>query len=276
MTITNPLVSSWMTWQYAQSLSARTVEERISTVSRMARWCGIAPEHATTAQIVTWLAEGGEWTASSRHTYHTHLRAWFTWLQKMGHRGDDPMVNVPTPRRPRGKPHPVAHKHMPRLLAQRMRKRTRVMILLAALQGLRVHEIAKFRGEHVDIVGRTITVIGKGGHREVLPIHPLVLDAAFTMPRKGWWFPTNSTREGHVLPRSVSGTIRQVMVRAGVPGSAHSLRHWFGTRLVATGADLRTSQKLLRHASLATTEIYTDIADHRKSEAVERLDPWAA
>ena len=271
------IIAAWSRWQYAQSLSIRTVEERRATVLRLARWHGIEPDTATTDHVVTWLAEAGpDWTASSRHTFHSHLAAWFTWLQRMGYREDDPMVNVGKPKRPKGKPHPVAQAHMPRLLGQRMHKRTRVMILLACLAGLRVHEIAKFRGEHVDIVGRTLTVKGKGGRTDVMKMHPLLLEAAFTMPRSGWWFPANSTRDGHVLARSVSVIIRQVMIRASVPGSAHSLRHWYGTTLVGDGTDLRTAQKLLRHASLATTEIYVDVADIRKAEAIDRLDPFAA
>ncbi|WP_256990254.1 tyrosine-type recombinase/integrase [Rhodococcus sp. 05-2255-2A2] len=155
-----------------------------------------------------------------------------------------------------------------------MHKRTKVMILLACLAGLRVHEIAKVRGEHFDLVGRTFTVVGKGGHRSTLPLHPLLVEIAWTMPRKGHWFPANSTRSGHVLPRSVGTIIKQVMVRAGVPGTAHSLRHWYGTTLVDSDVDLRTTQELLRHASLATTQIYTKIADHRKANGVDRLDPF--
>lgn len=272
--MTTDLVASWATWQYAQSLSKRTVTERAVTVRRMATWLDAEPATLTTEQIVTWLAEAGNWKPSTRHTFHSHLVAWFLWLQRMGHREDNPMTIVGKPRRPRADPHPIADEHMPRLLGQRMHKRTRVMILLACLAGLRVHEIAKIRGEHFDLVGRTMTVIGKGGHRATLPMHPLLIEAAWTMPRKGHWFPANSTRSGHVLPRSVGTIIKQVMVRAGVPGTAHSLRHWYGTTLVDSDVDLRTTQELLRHASLATTQIYTKIADHRKANGVDRLDPF--
>jgi integrase/recombinase XerD len=271
------LVASWTTWQYAQSLSKRTVSERADTVRRMASWCSVDPIDATTDDIVTWLAEAGpNWKPSTRHTFHSHLVAWFVWLQKMGHRADNPMTVVGKPRRPRADPHPVADAHMPRLLAQRMHKRTRVMILLIALAGFRVHEVAKVRGEHFDLVGRTVTVVGKGGVRAVLPLHPLLIEAAWTMPRKGWWFPSNATRarDGHVLPRSVGTIVKQVMIRAEVPGSAHSIRHWYGTTLVDSNVDLRTTQELLRHASLATTQIYTKIADHRKASGIDALDPW--
>jgi len=48
----------------------------------MAEWCKVDPEHAQIDDVVTWLAEGGEWSANTRWTYYTHLNAWFLWLQK--------------------------------------------------------------------------------------------------------------------------------------------------------------------------------------------------
>jgi integrase/recombinase XerD len=64
--------------------------------------------------------------------------------------------------------------------------------------------------------------------------------------------------------------------RAGVPGTPHALRHWFGTGLLAGGADLRTVQECLRHQSVATTQIYTRAPDDRRHEAIAGLDPWAS
>lgn len=58
---------------------------------------------------------------------------------------------------------------------------------------------------------------------------------------------------------------------APVPGTPHSLRHWYGTNLVATGADLRTAQTLLRHANLQTTAIYVQVADRKRVDAIDRL-----
>ena len=64
------------------------------------------------------------------------------------------------------------------------------------------------------------------------------------------------------------------MIRAGVPGSAHQLRHWFGTALVKAGVDLRTVQTLMRHSNLTSTAIYTLVADEQRIDGIGRLDPF--
>ena len=65
------------------------------------------------------------------------------------------------------------------------------------------------------------------------------------------------------------------MERAGVPGgTAHRLRHWHGSKLVANGADLRTVQTLMRHANLTTTAIYVQVSDPKRMDAIDRLDPF--
>jgi site-specific recombinase XerD len=96
------------------------------------------------------------------------------------------------------------------------------------------------------------------------------------MPRRGWWFPANSTRASqHVVPHHVGNTIADAMRRAGInDGTAHRARHWFGSNLVASGADLRTTQTLLRHSNLASTAIYVDVDDDRRVDAIDRLDPF--
>jgi integrase/recombinase XerD len=97
------------------------------------------------------------------------------------------------------------------------------------------------------------------------------------MPRRGWWFLGNSKRPGEpIARRSVSLVIKNAMDRAGIAGgTAHRLRHWYGTKLVADGADLRTAQTLLRHANLNTTAIYVQASDGKRVEAIDRLDPFA-
>ncbi|OCB42154.1 tyrosine recombinase [Mycobacterium vulneris] len=266
------LLKSWRTWQFAQSLSSRTVNERVNTIRRMSEWCNVAPEHAQVEDIVTWLAEGGDWSANTRWTYHQALSSWFFWLQKLDHRADNPMVKIDAPKRAKGVPHPVTNQDVQRLLKVRARLRTHAMLRLACFQGFRAHEIAKVKGEDFDLIARTVTVTGKGGFTATLPLHHLVLEIAYQMPRRGYWFP--GVDRGHQRRESVCGTIKEAMIRAGVTGSGHWLRHWFGTALLEAGVDVRVVQTLLRHQNLATTEIYTKVSNARRVEGIDLLDPF--
>jgi len=83
------LIADWETWQYAQSLSGRTVNERVGAVRRWAEYAGNVPELLQHRQIVEWLAND-QWAVSTRHSYYLSLAAWFRWLTLMGHRADIP------------------------------------------------------------------------------------------------------------------------------------------------------------------------------------------
>jgi len=271
------LLEDWRLWQYAARRSPRTINERVRIIACFAAETGLASAaFAEPADIIRWLGKHAEWSASTAATYHGSLRAWFKWLTLMDHRLDDPMRKLGTPKPPDRTPRPVSDSGLVRLLvAPRLHHRTRVMILLAALAGLRVAEIARVRGEDIDLSRPAIHVTGKGRRKAWIPLHPLLVDAAATMPERGWWFPGNCRRPGrHLHSKSVSDIIGAAMRRAKVAGSAHSLRHWFGTTLLDDGADLRTVQELLRHKSVATTQIYTKVSDVRRHTAVEKLNPF--
>lgn len=263
----------WRTWQFARSLSARTVEARLATVVSCAAWLEVDPEFLRAEQISAWLAQGGEWSDRTRWTYHGSLAAWFRWLVQQEYRADNPMDKVGSPRRPRSEPRPISDADMRRILRTPMHRRTRAMILLAAFEGLRTHEIAKIKGEDLDLIARTMVVKGKGGVTATMPLHHFVVEQAYRMPRRGYWFP--GVDRGHQRRESVSGTIKEAMVRAGVAGSAHQLRHWFGTALVRAGVDLRTVQVLMRHQNLTSTAIYTAVADEQRINGIQTLDPFA-
>lgn len=152
-----------------------------------------------------------------------------------------------------------------------MRRKTRAMILLAAHQGLRVSEISKMRGEFVNHVSGKLTVHGKGDVTLYQPLHDVTRTLSLTMPRRGLWFPSPKYPNQPIDPRSTSDIIGRAIKRAGVEGSAHQLRHWFGTELLRGGADLRIVQELMRHADPRTTAIYTQVNDDQQREAIQVL-----
>jgi integrase/recombinase XerD len=253
--------------------SDRYVSDSIKTLLHLERFTGKTLETLTALDVSRFLGRPGL-KPTSRTTYFSSIACFYKWFADNG--GQDITARLPRPAAPRGTPRPISNEQLRTLLATNMRRKTRIMILLAALAGLRVHEIAKVRGEDIDLDARTLRVTGKGNRTETLPLHPLLVEAARSMPRRGWWFSGNSRRPGQpIARRSVSEVIQMAMARAGIPGgTAHRLRHWYGSKLVAEGADLRTAQTLLRHANLNTTAIYVQVVDEKRVEAIDRLDPF--
>ncbi len=218
-----------------------------------------------------------DWSDATAATYHSYLRAWFKWLILNDYRIDDPMLKLGAPRYPDRVPRPIPDDALLKLLCTPMHHRTRIMILVAALAGLRVSEVARVKGSDIDLSRNIIYTYGKGKKRNALPLHHLLAEAALTMPARDYWFPANSTRPGqHVRGKSVSDIIGQAMRRADVPGTPHTLRHWYGTTLLDEGADMRTVQELLRHKSMSTTALYTKVPDRKRHSAINRLNPFRA
>lgn len=241
----------------AEGLAERTVTDRPAIVRRAASTMGVAPDAFTTDQLVEYLAYLP--TSGTRQTYYSALRSWHLWLVARRLRADDPMAELRRPRAPRRRPHPVATGHLEMLLDSGIRGRTRTAVLLCSYQGLRVHEAAKIRGQDIDLVSDTLRVVGKGGVEEYLPLHPIVAAEAKRYPDRGYWFPSHTRPGRPIRSTSLSSAISRAMSRAGVPGSAHSLRHWLATELVRSGVNARIVQTLMRHASLATTAIYVEV-----------------
>ena len=269
------LLEDWELWQLAARRSPRTISERVGLIHRLLTETGTTPTTTTAMDVARWLSSHSEWGASTAATYYSYCQSWFKWLMIMEHRTDNPMVKLAAPRRPDRSPRPVSNVGLLRLLALRTHRRTHVMMLLGALAGMRVSEIAAVKGEDID--GDRIYIDGKGGKKAWVPLHPILIEVAATMPKRGWWFPGNCRRPGqHIHYKSVSDIIGNAMRRADVAGTPHALRHWYATTLLTEGADLRTVQELMRHSSVQTTQVYTQVPDERRISAIGRLDPFRA
>ncbi len=264
------LLQDWVLWQRGRGMSDKTITDRLTIIRRIPDAAIITP------QGVDRFLTAAAWAKATRANYHGAIRAWCKWLIITGRRADDPTLTATTPKVKKGRPRPVADEHLTILLGTRMYKRTRAMILLAAYAGLRVSEIAAIKGDDVDTVTNTIIVIGKSDKQRQIPLHPILKDLAAIMPRRGWWFPTyvGNTKHlagGPMLGNSVSSSISNVMDRAGIPGTPHALRHWFGTALREAGVDSLVIKELMGHESLATTAIYVDVPLRQRSAAVSLL-----
>lgn len=144
--------------------------------------------------------------------------------------------------------------------------RDRAVLLLLYGAGMRIAEALSLSGGALPL-GETLMVTGKGGKQRVVPILPLVRDAVADYAAKCPW----ALGKNDALFRGAKGgplsqgMVQKAMARArialGLPPSAtpHALRHSFATHLLGAGADLRSLQELLGHASLGSTQIYTKV-----------------
>ena len=133
-----------------------------------------------------------------------------------------------------------------------------------------------------------LIVKGKGGKERLAPLNDHAraavktwLDARGTgLPKlpaaqSPWLFPSRGA-SGHLTPRRLGQLLEEAAVAAGIDParvSPHVLRHAFATHLLEGGADLRTVQKLLGHADIATTQIYTHVATDRLAQVMETKHP---
>lgn len=267
------ILELWSDWQRAQKLSERTIQSRHETIRKLIEYTGADPLGITPDDIIRYLGRPaiGATTAS---TYHATIRAYSLWLVKTDKRLDDPTVKTPTPKRPTAKARPLPTGNVAVLLSTARFRRTRMMILLATMAGLRVHEIAKFHGSDLDRTLGAMTVTGKGGSTELIPAHDAILEAAKSFPTDDYWFKALEWQKGklpHVTRIAVYGAIKGAMKRAGINGTPHQLRHWYGTALLDEGVDIRIVQELMRHKTIATTQLYTRVHWRQMKAAMELL-----
>lgn len=146
--------------------------------------------------------------------------------------------------------------------------------------GLRLAELAALDVRDIDPYNETVRVLGKGSKERVLPVGEPALQAIQEYRHRA------GVRDGPLFisklrKRLGSGSIWMLvkkylrLAEIPVPASPHKLRHSFATHLLDAGADLRSVQSLLGHASLSTTQIYTHVTTERLKHAYDEAHPRA-
>ncbi len=165
------------------------------------------------------------------------------------------------------------------------RRDTAIMELLYAT-GIRVSELCGLDVEHLDTSRRTVRVLGKGAKERTVPVGIPAVRAvlhwvehgrpAVAAPRSGRALFLGA-RGGRIDPRTVRRVVHARIAAAGsVPDTGpHGLRHTAATHLLEGGADLRSVQEILGHASLATTQLYTHVSIDRLIAAYRQAHPRA-
>ena len=146
--------------------------------------------------------------------------------------------------------------------------------------GLRLSELASLNVADVDLYTESVRVLGKGRKERVCPVGAPALEAvsryrSAANVQSGPLF-INKTRR-RISPRSIWLILKRYLRHTSIPISLspHKLRHSFATHLLDGGADLRSVQALLGHASLSTTQIYTHVTVERLKQAYDDAHPRA-
>lgn len=199
------------------------------------------------------------------------LRTFFRWLCREGVLTRNPARALLSPRTERRVPSHLEESEVATLLDLPgdgvVAVRGRALLELLYATGLRCAELVSLDLTEVDFDARMVRVVGKGRKERVVPFGSRARDAVKAwLPIRLCLFPETEAlfinqRGGRLTDRSVRGLVahrlRQVAFAQKV--SPHTLRHSFATHLLERGADLRTIQELLGHASLSTTQRYTHV-----------------
>jgi integrase/recombinase XerC len=220
------------------------------------------------------------------------LRSFFTFLEREGLVGGNPARGVATPRTEKPLPVSLSVAEAAAVVEApgqdtELGLRDRALLELLYATGLRVSELVGLSLSDADLPGRQVRTIGKGRKERIVPFGEKAAEALAA------WLPARlallsgrqvrgeplflNARGGRLTDRSVRRVLLQALAAADISrhASPHALRHSFATHLLAAGADLRTIQELLGHASLATTQKYTHLDVERLMEVYRKAHPRA-
>ena len=223
-------------------------------------------------------------TLSAIRGFHRHL----------GRRLNMPNLSIEQVRGPKikpGLPRPVAEDQARGLIAEAGEHadspawtalRDQALLTLLWGCGLRISEALSLRGADVPLPD-TLRITGKGGKTRLAPVLPEVRDAintyvaALSSPVSPEDPLFRASRGGPLTPRHAQATVQRLRGQLGLSDrtTPHALRHSFATHLLGAGADLRSIQELLGHASLSTTQRYTAVDAEGLMRAYAEAHPRA-
>ncbi len=218
-------------------------------------------------------------------------RSFYKHLQLIGRRSDNPAAAVSLPRRARTLPKTLSAGEAERLIeaaqgTQPRDLRDHALVELLYGAGLRVSEAVGLGKTGVDLDGRLVRVIGKGGKERVVPVGRPAVEALRRYLSRGRPYLDArhrpelflNARGGGLTRAGAFLILRRLAEKAGLDPQRvhpHLLRHSFATHLLEGGADLRSVQEMLGHADLSTTELYTHVSDRRRRTVYFDAHPHA-
>ncbi len=247
------------------------------------------PDPELASGYVTHLADRGLAPATVARKIAA-IRGMHRFLQAEGLAADDPTLLVDSPRRGSPLPKALLLDEVDRLLQHpsgdtALGRRDRALLEFLYATGARVSEVVALDQTDVDLDDGTAVLTGKGDKQRLVPVgsHAVAAVRGYLPDRmvlcRGRPDPGAvflNARGGRLSRQGVWGIVRRHATGAGIPDnrvSPHVLRHSAATHMVEGGADLRTVQELLGHASISTTQVYTRVSPRHLYETYVAFHP---
>lgn len=226
------------------------------------------------------------------------LRQFYRYIVSENIRKDDPTTTIESPKQTRTLPKTLSEGEVSQLIKTAAHgggaDSVRLVCLLEMLYatGLRVSELVGLPMSAIGEDMQFLMVAGKSGRERMVPMSDTAQKAVKNYldvrqqfighDDKGtqaqWLFPSRTSESGHLTRQRFAQLLKDLAEAAGIEEnrvSPHILRHAFATHLLSNGADLRSVQKMLGHADIATTQIYTHIVGDKAKKTVEEKHPLA-
>lgn len=290
-------------WRTERNPSENTVRAYRIDLLDYARWAkrtrvdGLHPAHRQLRRYLSQL-EQAQYSRATVNRRLSAVRTFFQWLNVNGIVSEDPASALSGPKQPHRLPHHLRPQDVAALLGvygkrldsqgrdERMPSEMRNQALLEFLYacGARISEASGLLLSAVDFDQGQCRVLGKGAKERIVPLHDLALSSMHTyllfarpllVKDKECPYFFVSTRGNQMGTDAMRKMFKQALAAAGLSSTItpHDLRHTFATDVLSGGADLRSVQEMLGHASLSTTQIYTHTTLERLGAEHHRAHP---
>jgi len=265
--------------QFSKFLEAQHVDD----------WSKVTKDHLTTFILDM---KQREYSSSTVARKVAAVRAFLHFLVSENIIGSDPSENLDSPSVTKRLPRPISQEEIEALLAAPDTEkgirgiRDKALLELLYATGMRVTEVVSLDVEDINLASSTIRCLGKGAKERIIPIYPKAVNALedylehgrLTLIRDADEKALFVNHRGERLTRQglwliIKRYVKQVGISEMV--TPHTLRHSFATHMLNGGADLRNVQKLLGHANISTTQIYTQVTNKHLREVYDDAHPRA-
>ena len=296
-------IADWRAWladeRRASPHTLAAYDRDLGTFIRfLAEHRGGAPDLAALEALAAgdfraWLARRGSGGLARSSTARalSVIRGFFRFLDRRGLVHNPTPHSLRTPKVPRSVPRPLSPTDAKDVACEVgdlsdepwVARRDVALLTLLYGCGLRISEALGLTCGAVENLAEALTITGKGNKQRLVPVLPVVREAiaAYLADRPFAAEPDSplflGVRGGPLNPGVAQRQMRRARPLLGLPETAtpHALRHSFATHLLGAGGDLRTIQELLGHASLSTTQRYTDVAAEQMLEVYRSAHPRA-